>query len=109
MSGSAESRDAMIVAAMRTGLTRLQASVLTDVSKHAFDEALTTAQRVLDTCPPELRFAAFASVLASFATILRDKLPDHWRAFVAAETVTNHPAVIVLPPRHTPDSEEGGR
>lgn len=89
-------RDAMIVAAMRTGMTRLQASILTDVSKHAFDEAMGTAQRVLDTCPPELRLAAFASVLASFATVLRDKLPEHWQAFLAAGQQT-HDAVIVLP------------
>lgn len=94
---AAQNRDAMIVAAMRTGLTRLQASVLTDVSKHAFDEAMTTAQRILDTCPPELRLAAFASVLASFATVLREKLPEHWQAFVAAAPTTNESVVITLP------------
>lgn len=91
------SRDAMIVAAMRTGMTRVQASVLTDCSKHAFDEAMDTAQRILDACPPDLRLAAFASVLASFATVLREKLPDHWQAFVAANTTTADSQVIVLP------------
>lgn len=95
-------RDAMIAGAMRTGLSRLQASILTDVSKHAFDEAMGTAQRILDTCPPELRLAAFASVLASFATVLRDKLPEHWAAFVAAEVNTESAQVIQLPERPVP-------
>jgi hypothetical protein len=90
-------RDRMIVEAMRTGMTRLQASVLTDVSKHAFDEAMGTAQRILDSCPPELRLAAFASVLASFATVLREKLPQHWDAFVAAGSTCDTDTVIVLP------------
>lgn len=89
----------MIVDAMRTGMTRLQASVLTDVSKHAFDEAMGTAQRILDNCPPELRLTAFASVLASFATVLREKLPEHWAAFCSVDTTTGEATVIELPER----------
>lgn len=90
-------RDRMIVEAMRTGMTRLQASVLTDVSKHAFEEAMNTAQRILDTCPPELRLAAFASVLASFATVLREKMPEHWAAFCSVDTTMGEATVIELP------------
>jgi hypothetical protein len=99
MSAGQATRDRMIVEAMRTRMTRMQASVLTDVSKHAFDEAMGTAQRVLDSCPPELRLAAFASVLASFATVMREKLPEHWAALVATETTMGEAAVIELPER----------
>lgn len=89
-------RDRMIVEAMRTGLCRADAAVLTDMSKHAFTEAMGTAQRVLDTCPPQLRLAAFASVVASFASVMREQLPEHWAAFIAAGDQTAD-AVIVLP------------
>lgn len=92
-----QARDRMIVDAMRTGLSRAEASILTDISKHAFEEAMSTAQRILDTCPPQLRLAAFASVLASFATVMREKLPEHWAAFAAAPTTTGEATVITLP------------
>lgn len=88
-------RDRMIVQAMRTGMTREEASILTDVSKHAFEQAMEAAQRVLGSCPPDLRVPALASVLASFATVMRDNLPEHWTAFCAADDT--HDAVIVLP------------
>lgn len=88
-------RDRMIVGAMRSGMTREQASVLTDVSKHAFEEAMGTVMRILDTCPPDLRVPGLASVLASFATVMRDQLPEHWAAFCAADDT--HDQVIIMP------------
>ena len=91
---AAAERDRLIVGAMRAGMTREQASVLTDVSKHAFEEAIGTAKRIVATCPPDLQAPAFASVLASFATVFRDMMPEHWAAFCATEDT--HDAVIVL-------------
>lgn len=88
-------RDKLIVGAMRSGMTREQASVLTDVSKHAFEEGMATVMRILDTCPPDLRAPGLASVLASFGTVMRDHFPEHWKAFVAHDDT--HDAVIVLP------------
>lgn len=87
-------RDRMIVQAMRTGLSREQAAILTDMSKHAFEAGMATVLRILDTCPPELREALFASVLASFAGALREHLPAHWAAFQQADVSQDEATVI---------------
>lgn len=90
----------MIADAMRMGLSHADASVLTDVSKHAFEEAMATAKRIVDTAPDRLKLPAFASVLASFGTVMREHFPEHWSAFAAAslDDVAND-CVIVLPDR----------
>lgn len=95
----AQTRDEMVAGAMRTGLSREQASVLTDISKHAFDEAFAAARRVIDTAPDELKAATFTSVLASFATIMRERFPEHWEAFVAVPVTPDRSTVITLPDR----------
>ncbi len=93
----AQRRDRMIFATMAAGVDRSDAAEIVDLGKHAFDEAMKAAQRVTDTASPDNRVPVFCSVLASFATIMREHFPQHWAAFVATEAGTEVSTVIVMP------------
>lgn len=92
-------RDKMIAAAIRTGMSRADASLLTDLGKHAFEQAFDAMRRVVETAPQPLKLPLTASVMASFASIMRESFPEHWAAFVATETDRENGTVIVLPDR----------
>lgn len=86
-------RDKLVVEAMKTGMSRESASILVDISKHAFEKTVEAAMRVLDTAPIELRKAGLASV-----AVLTEHFPDHWAAVKDNPTAITEPTVIVLPP-----------
>ncbi|MFL5900921.1 MAG: hypothetical protein ACJ75S_06945 [Solirubrobacterales bacterium] len=92
-------RDRMVVGAMKTGLSKSDASVLVDISKHAFEHAVEAAIRVIDTAPPNLRTAALASVAGSWLGILSEHFPEHWKALKDQNVTPHMPTVIVVPPK----------
>ena len=93
-----EERDKLIADAMKAGLSRNDASVMVDISKHAFEQGVEAMMRILETIPSNsVRNGAFASALASCAGILQEHFPEHWKALVEAGGKISEPTVIVLP------------
>lgn len=82
---------------MQAGLTKDQAHILTDLSKHAFDEASDAMMRIAAGAPEELIVPIVTSVMGSFAKAMREQFPDHWQAFLTSEQPVDQPSVIVLP------------
>lgn len=101
----ADARAKLIAETMRSStLTREQASVLVDMSKHAFETSVEAAMRILDTAPMEMRVAALASVAGSWLGVLKEHFPEHWKAVQANPNAIDEPTVIVLPPRNQRES-----
>lgn len=92
-------RDRLIADAMKTGMSKTDASVLVDISAHAFRAAVEAGLRIIDTAPIELRKAALASVAGSWIGVLTEHFPDHWKQIRERENPVSEPTVIVLPPR----------
>lgn len=88
-------RSQMIAETIRGGVSRSDACEIVDLGAHAFDQALAAAQRVADTARGPNRLPVFVSVLASMATIMRDRFPEHWEAFVAHDTTGGKNTVII--------------
>ena len=92
-------RDRVIAMTVRAGMTREQACITFDVSKHACDQACEAIVRVVGTAPPELQATIMASAFASVATTFRQRWPKQWEAMVAAELQgRGESKAIVMPP-----------
>lgn len=96
----ASTREDMLEAVVRTGMSRADAAVLTDISKHACDEAVSAIMRVTDTAPPNLKVAILSSALATLCGVLRDTFPKHWAALLESmnQPVQDEAATVITLP-----------
>lgn len=90
-------RDRMIAETIRAGVPRDHASEIVDLGAHAFDQAFDAARRIIDTACTCNRPAILASVFASFVTLMRETMPEHWEALIKANPSGGASTVIIAP------------